>query len=160
MFGLFNSPKVVDAELGELVRSRGYWRGTISVGESVASVPLAVAGSRAGPDPAALAVARDVAARFPGWRPDIERSLHEHLQPYAQSIAAGEGPPSSEPLARLSSPSEVWPHVSIAFVSVACLGGSLTTELGLIVAWDEEHTLGARFQDGKFVELCGSTLIP
>jgi hypothetical protein len=33
-------------------------------------------------------------------------------------------------------------------------------ELGLRVAWDEEHTLGARLQSGKLVELCGSVLKP
>jgi hypothetical protein len=63
-----------------------------------------------------------------------------HLQPVCRGHRRRRGPSSSGPLARLSSPSEVWPHVSVAFVSFARLDGSLTTELGLIVAWDEEHT--------------------
>ena len=45
-------------------------------------------------------------------------------------------------------------------VSVTPLSGLLTTELGYTSAWDDEHTLGARFQLGKFVELCGSVLPP
>ena len=159
MFGLFSSPRIVDAELGELVRSRGYWRGTINV-DAYADVPLAVAGGRAAPDAPALAAAREVAKRFASWRADIERSLHEHLEPYAEAIAAGEFPFADEALARLASPSEVWVHVSLVFVSVGPLGGSLTTELGLRVAWDEEHTLGVRLQGGRFLELCGSTLAP
>jgi hypothetical protein len=35
-----------------------------------------------------------------------------------------------------------------------------TSELGYTTDWDEEHTLGARFQTGKFIELCGSMLPP
>jgi len=49
---------------------------------------------------------------------------------------------------------------SLVFVSVTPLDGVLTTELGYTTAWDEEHTLGVRFQSGKFIELCGSVLPP
>jgi hypothetical protein len=35
--------------------------------------------------------------------------------------------------------------------------GVLTLELGYGVDWDEDHTLGARFQQGRLVELNGST---
>jgi hypothetical protein len=34
------------------------------------------------------------------------------------------------------------------------------TEVGCRVQWDEEHTLGARFQNGRIIELCGSVLEP
>ena len=40
------------------------------------------------------------------------------------------------------------------------LRGDLTVELGYRVAWDEEHTLGARIRDGRLVELNGSVLEP
>jgi hypothetical protein len=50
--------------------------------------------------------------------------------------------------------------VSLVFVSVTPLSGLLTTELGYTTAWDDEHTLGARFQSGRFIELCGSVLPP
>jgi hypothetical protein len=33
-------------------------------------------------------------------------------------------------------------------------------EIGYEVAWDEGHTLGARFRDGQALELSGSVLAP
>jgi hypothetical protein len=48
----------------------------------------------------------------------------------------------------------------VAFVQVAPLDGRLTLEVGLRVAWDEEHTLGARLHDGRLLELNGSVLAP
>jgi len=67
-------------------------------------------------------------------------------------------PNSSSLVAGLETPSQVWAYVSLAFVSVTPLSGFLTVELGYTTAWDEEHILGARFQAGKFLELCGSVL--
>lgn len=55
MFGLFKSEAFVDPQLGTRMRSRGFWRGTISVG-SGASVLLAVAGTRSAPDPSGRGV--------------------------------------------------------------------------------------------------------
>ena len=48
----------------------------------------------------------------------------------------------------------------VEWVSVEPLAGDLTLELGLRTAWDEEHTLGARFREGRLVELNGSVLGP
>ena len=48
--------------------------------------------------------------------------------------------------------------MALVFVSVTPLDGVLTVELGYSAAWDEEHTLGARFQANRFVELSGSVL--
>jgi hypothetical protein len=36
------------------------------------------------------------------------------------------------------------------------MSGGVTTELAYAVAWDDDHMLGARFQSGNLVELCGS----
>ena len=66
----------------------------------------------------------------------------------------------SATLPRIAAPGDVWSHVSLVFVSVTPLSGLLTTELGYTTAWDDEHTLGARFQSGRFIELCGSVLPP
>jgi hypothetical protein len=60
----------------------------------------------------------------------------------------------------MTAPNHVWPYVSLAFVAVIPLDGVLATELGYTTAWDEEHTLGVRFQLGKFMEICGSVLAP
>jgi len=86
--------------------------------------------------------------------------LFEHYEPYAEAVTAGELPSPGEALPRIAAPGDVWSHASLVFVSVTSLRGLLTTELGYITAWDDEHTLGARFQSGKFVELCGSVLPP
>jgi Domain of unknown function (DUF6985) len=158
MFGLFKSAPFSDPSLGELVRSRGLWRGAIHLDSGL--TPLALAGTRTAPDPAAVAVAREVPTRFVGWRREIETALFEHYEPYAESLAAGETQATNESLPSITSPAGVWPHASLTYISVTPLGGSLITELGYTTAWDEEHTLGARFQGSTFIELCGSVLRP
>lgn len=158
MFGLFKSAPHCDPMLGELARSRGLWRGRLQL-ESGPTL-LALAGTRSAPDAAAVALACEVRARQSAWRPAIEAALFEHYEPYAQSIAAGEFPEASATFPSISEPTGVWPYVSLDFVSVLSLGGTLTTELGFTTAWDEEHTLGARFVRGALVELCGSVLQP
>ena len=160
MFGFFKSPPFHDPTLGQLVRSRGLWRGSLTVGASVSASPLALSGTRTEPDAQALAAAREVAQAFASWRPAIEQALFEHYEPYAEAVTAGELSSPAEALPRIAAPGAVWSHVSLVFVSVTPLSGLLTTELGYTTAWDDEHTLGARFQSGKFIELCGSVLRP
>jgi len=159
MFSFFKSASFRDPLLGEFRHSRGQWRGSLTL-EGGAIVPLMLAGTRAEPDAQAIAVARTLANAFASWRPAIASALFEHYRPYAEALAAGELPPPSEPLPSIKTSSQVWPHVSLAFVSVTPLEGVLTSEFGYTTAWDEEHTLGARFQEGKFLELCGSVLPP
>jgi hypothetical protein len=159
LFGLFNSPSVNDPQLGRLVRKRGLWRGCSNFGPHRA-VPLALSGTRKEPDPQALADAHAVSQALASWRLVIEQALFEHYGPYAESIAAGEAAPPMEAFPRIAAPNQVWPHVSLVFVSVTPLSGIITTELAYTATWDEEHTLGARFQSGEFVELCGSVLLP
>ena len=57
---------------------------------------------------------------------------------------------------RLAGPDEVWPHVRPVRVLIERMGGRETVEIAYRVAWDEEHTLGARFQDWSLVEVNGS----
>jgi hypothetical protein len=159
LFGLFKSPPFDDPELGELVRSRGLWRGLLTI-EAGVSAPLALSGTRTEPRADALAAAREVAQGFASWRPVIEQALFEHYEPYADAITAGELPSPGEGLPGIAAPGDVWSHVSLVFVSVTPLSGLLTTELGYTTAWDDEHTLGARFRSGEFIELCGSVLPP
>ncbi|HEX3123770.1 MAG TPA: hypothetical protein VHQ21_10770 [Rhodanobacteraceae bacterium] len=158
MFGLFKSAPFSDPILGELVRSRGLWRGTIRLESGL--TPLILTGTRAAPDPAALAVARELPTRYAAWRSAIETALFEHYEPYAESLAMGEIEAAEESMPCIALPAAVWAHVCLQYICVAPLGGSLTTELGYATAWDEEHTLGARFQGSTFVELCGSVLRP
>lgn len=158
MLGIFKSPPFRDSALGEFTRTRGYWRGTIDLGST--AVPLVLVGGRSQPDLQALELARTIGPSLSGWRPAIAAALFEHYEPYAEELAAGELPSPSTPFSRIVAPSEVWPHVTIGFVSVLLVSGLLTVEFGLTTDWDEEHTLGARFQEGTLLELCGSVLPP
>ena len=159
MFTIFKSQPFRDPQLGVLVRSRGLWRGSITLAPSV-TAPLALWGTRKEPNAQALVSAREAIDSFSSWRTDIEQSLFDYFQPYIEETAADELVDPSEPVPHIATPVEVWPHVSLVFVSVTPLSGVLTTELGYLTKWDEEHTLGARFQSGRFIELCGSVLAP
>ncbi|WP_374354798.1 hypothetical protein [Chitinimonas sp.] len=158
MFGLFSSPTILDVELGELKRSRGMWRGHFSLQGDAA--PLIIDGPKNGPDPDAMKLAKSIAGQYPSWRTAIENALAQHLAPYAEAIASGDLPTPEEPLPEMRYPGDVWPHVVLEFVAVMPLDGKPTIEFGYRVTWDDEHTLGARFQDGRLIELCGSVLCP
>src|SRR5437762_2563275 len=125
LFGLFKSRPFRDPKLGELVRSRGLWRGSLAVEAGVNAVPLALSGTRTEPDAQALAAARDVAQVFTSWRPAIEQALFDHYSPYAEAIAAGELSSPDEGLPRIAARGGVWPHVSLVFVSVTPLSALL-----------------------------------
>ncbi|HRF05230.1 hypothetical protein [Accumulibacter sp.] len=157
MFDLFKSEPFGDPQLGQLLRSRGHWRGSISLG-SDENVPLAISGTRSAPDAPALQAARELGARFAGWRPSIEQALLEHYGPYAESLARGELGEASPAFPKLVDAADVWGAVSLVSVSLAFLDGKVNTELAYTTLWDEEHTVGACFEDGEFVELCGSVV--
>jgi len=159
MLEFFKSASFVDPQLGELHRSRGTWRGTLKL-DAEAPVPLVLSGGRAAPDAEALRIAQSVPSDYASWRPAIERELFDHYSPYAEAVAAGELNSPSSGLPPIDAPSSVWGHTTLAFVQVTPLGGVLTVEIGYRVAWDEEHTLGARFRAGQLLELCGSVLAP
>jgi hypothetical protein len=159
MFSFFKSPPFRDNILGEFTCSREHWRGAIAL-EGATSAPLVLSGTRTEPDPKALATAHALPHAFTAWRKAIESALYEHYGLYDEALAAGEFSPASDSPPKIESPSEVWPHVSLVFVSVTPLDGVLTSEFGYTTSWDEEHILGVRFRDGKFLELCGSVLHP
>lgn len=159
MFGFLKSAPHIDPQLGELRRSRGFWRGHIAV-DPGQSVPLVLAGSRAAPEAEALRIARTIASQMAGWRPAIANALHEHYQPYAESVADEEESPPSGGLPKIERPEDVWAWVSIDYIAVTALDGVPAIEIGLRAAWDEEHTLGARLRDGRLLELNGSVLAP
>jgi len=149
MCGLFGSPPFVDPQIGELRRSGRLWRGVLNLAD--VTVPLALSGTRTEPDSAAIEIARSIPASLPSWRPAIERALFEHYEPYAGT---------EEDVPEIADSAGVWPHVEARFVSVTPLSGQPVVEIGYEVAWDEEHTLGARFRDGQLLELSGSVLAP
>jgi hypothetical protein len=158
MFGLFKSPQFFDSDLGDLRRSRGLWRGSVELAGAV--IPLALSGSREAPDPTALELARSARHLIQVARPYIEAAVFEHIQPYVEAVALDELPAPAQPVPTVVEPSEVWPYISFRYVAVTPISGSLVTEFGIAIPWDEEHTLGARFSDRRLLELCGSVLPP
>jgi hypothetical protein len=159
MLGIFGSPPHADPVLGQLRRSRGHWRGAMGLAGG-ADIPLIVAGSRAGPDAAARGLATAATALWSSQRASIERAVFEHVVPYLEAIPAGEADDRERVLPQVESAAAIGPHIAVRYVAVIPLDGSLVTEFGLNVPWDEEHTLGARFRDGRLLELCGSVLAP
>jgi hypothetical protein len=158
MFGLFKIAPFFDPQLGELRRKRGRWRGAILLG--VNRVPLVLSGSRRAPDAKALSSARNISRNYEGWQSVIATEMFEHYLPYAEAVAAGEAEPPQGWWPNIGAASEIWPYTSVEYVLVAPFDGKLTVEIGYRVAWDDEHTLGARFREGRFLELCGSVLAP
>ena len=154
MFGLFRSAAIVDPVLRDLRRARGRWRGKLTLAGTV--IPISLAGSRVAPNDAALSEARSLPSKFETFRPAIEAALFEHDEPYADAVSTGELPKFSG--APIESPNDVWANVSLEFVSIEPMDGVLTTEIAYGTQWDDEHLLGARFQSGTLVELCGSTV--
>jgi hypothetical protein len=152
LFPLFQSHTVNDPILGPFTRARGYWRGRVTLGAH-RDVPLLIAGGRDAPDAAALAVARELAARYAGLQGAIATALVEHYEPYRD---AGDEDQTSDRLPRIAQAAEVWPHVTPVQVIVAPLAGRLRVEIGYATEWDEEHTLGAIVVDWRLVELNGS----
>ena len=149
MFSLFKSRTVLDPVLGELRRSGGAWRGRLSVG-GAAAVALVLPGDGNEPDPRAIEIVRELDASLPDWRAGIAAALLDHLEPYAAEADTGN-------FGHIKMPEDVWPHARLCHVNVFEQSGVLTLELGYGVDWDEDHTLGARFQQGRLVELNGST---
>ena len=152
-FGWFaESEPFVDPQLGTLHRRRGAWRGTIAL-DGGALVPLVVSGGHGAPDEEALRQAR----AFPAdWRAQAAGALFEHLEPYAAAVAAGELEPPTGGMPKIATPADVGPHVTVEFVRTEKIDGAFVVEAGCRVAWDEEHTLGLRFRDGRLRELNGS----
>ncbi len=145
MFRRSKTEPFVDPELGELVWSRRAWRGQVVLRPDQ-SVPLSVPGSRNGPDPGALALARTVQPELDRCGASIRAALDEHRAPYVENGEDGEVGDDHP-----SAPS---------YAAVVELDNELTIELGYQVSWDEEHTLGARLRDGRLIELNGSVLEP
>jgi len=156
MFGFFRAAAYVDPTLGEFKRSGGLWRGKIKLAERV--VPLSISGPRAQPDAEAVAAAQALPTVWAQSSDSVARALVEHLAPYREAVDAGEDEAPSPPLPAVGQPGDIWASVQVLSASVTPLSGKLTSEVALAAAWDDEHTLGARFEGAAFVELNGSIL--
>lgn len=161
MFGWFNTPTHEHPSRGRLQRRRGFWRGEIMVQlptHDARRVPWVVEGPRAAPADEALALTEACLARVDfDWQPAVAQALFEHLSPWLETLRESG---DSAPYLDVRAPDDVWPHVVPAYLAVVPLQGTLTPELGLHVAWDDEHVLGARWRGGRLLELNGSLLMP
>jgi hypothetical protein len=153
MFGLFKSEPFRDGHLGEFRRSGRYWKNSLLVAPC-GTFRLALAGNRQAPDLIALGLAKELPGRFKSLMPEIQSGLFGHYTPYKEGVDAGEQ--TGSPCPSIASPDAIWPHVTPAHVLVEPLEGVPTVEIAFKVAWDIEHTVGARFQNWQFIELNGS----
>ena len=144
-----------DPQLGILQHSKGYWRGLISLAPHV-DAPLLLSGGRAGPNQAGVVLARGLPDRFPTLIPSIQEALFEHYLPYWEAVEAGEVEGPADPCPRITEPAGVWEFAVPKRVVIAPLNGVPTIEIAYGVRWDAEHTLAARIQAWKLIELCGS----
>jgi hypothetical protein len=123
------------------------------------TVPLVLPGPRRGPDKASIELARSVASSIAAYRQAIAEAMFEHYQPYARASVA-EAPGSEPTTIQVNEPADIWSYTEPVFFQITLLEGQPIAEIGYEVAWDEEHTLGARLRAGQFVELCGSVIAP
>ena len=155
MFGLFTAKPFADETLGTFTRRGPCWTGEVHLAGH-GPVELRLSGDRKGPDTASLALARELPGRYPSSRREIENALFEHYAPYAEAHAQGETSELEAPFPPITRAEEVWSHVDPAHVLIEPLQGTPTVEVAYRVGWDAEHTVAARLQGWRFVELCGS----
>jgi len=91
-------------------------------------------------------------AQCADFKPAIAQTLFEHYEPYGEDDESG--------VPKLNDASQVWPHVQLVHVLANAVDKAMAIELGYTAARDEEHTLGARFRNGKLLELNGSVVLP
>jgi hypothetical protein len=149
----FRPPPVNDPALGVLHRSRGKWRGQITLPASPAA-ELLVPGPRSGPDARAVALVAELIRSYPELRPTIELRIREHYRPYWDAIqrhgTGGSGSP------RLQAPGDVWAEVLHMSVDVAPYATPNEILISYGLAWNEpRHVVGAWIRDGQLIGFLG-----
>jgi len=120
------------------------------------TLKLPLSGDRARPDAISVRLAHQLCARLPELLSQRQTSLFEHYLPYRDAAYTGALPDERKRLPEITSPAGVWPSVSPAHILIEPMDGIPTIEIAFAVAWDEEHTVGARIRDWRLIELCGS----
>lgn len=151
MLGFLGSDPFQHPTLGTFERKGGQWRGTGTLLGARAEFRLA--GDRKAPSPAALAIAEQLGAWVSASRDTLARELFAHYEPMREAHTEGgfEGE-----LPAIEAAGGVWPHVTVVHAVVDPAQRGFSVEIHLGVAWDDDHTLGARYLDGVLVELNGS----
>jgi hypothetical protein len=153
MFGLFEATIFRDEQLGEFRRRGRLWFGNLTL-PTCGEFRLVLTGNHQAPDTIVIGIARELPNRFSSLKPDIENGLFEHYTPYKDAIDAGLE--TRSPCPNVANPAAVWQYATPAHILIEPPGNIVDVEIAFRVAWDVEHTLGARFRDWHFVELNGS----
>lgn len=159
MFGLFKTKDYQHPELGVFNWERGCWRGHFAPAGG-AAVPLIIGGSRQGPDHAAFVHAIRLGEDIRQIESQLKQALFDHHLPYAEAFQRGRLRLEDGPFPAMPDANQALALAEVEAVVIVELDDQLATEVCYRVPWDEEHTLGARFRGPRWIELCGSTLVP
>lgn len=159
MFGLFKTKDFQHPELGVFSWERGCWRGQCLLAGG-APVPLIIGGSRQGPDQAAFAHVARLGEDLGQVESRLKQALFDHHQPYAEAFQRGRLTLEDGPFPVVVDANQALALAEVDAVVILELDDELATEVCYRVPWDEEHLLGARFRGPRWIELCGSTLVP
>jgi hypothetical protein len=160
MLRFFKSGPYQDVQLGTLERSWSYWECDYAL-PPLGTFKLKLCGGRKSPDASSLALACELPARLPSLLSQIEAKLFEHYGPYRDAVISGEEPGDASMAVHIKEAADVWPYVAPVHVLIEPLPGTPmpgtpTIQIAFSAVWDEEHTLGARIQGWRLIELCGS----
>lgn len=163
MFGLFKKVVVDHSVFGPLTRRGREWEGSIQVLPNQ-EVPLELEGTKEAPHTQTLATALELPGKLPDLIPVIARELLEHLEPYRDALSDPEDgmaemysdPNTVRKIHRIKTPDDAWATSEISGVEVGLANGKVRLLIKIQTIWDEEHTLGAYFDDWQFMELNGS----
>jgi hypothetical protein len=163
MFGLFKKVVIDHSVFGPLTRRGREWDGTIKIMPNK-QVSLALEGTKEAPHPATLTTALELPGKLPGLIPIIANELMEHLEPYREAIidsSTGFADAFSdakiiEKILKISSADDAWAASEICGVEVGLASGKVRLLIKIQSIWDEEHVLGAYFDDWQFMGLNGS----
>ncbi len=163
MFGLFKKVIIDHSVFGPLTRRGREWEGRIEILQN-RSVPLELEGTKEAPYAETLVTALELADKLPDLIPLIAKELLEHLEPYREAITDPEtgfaeafsNQKIIERILKISSPEDAWAATEIEGVEVGLADGKVRLLIRIQSIWDEEHLLGAYFDDWQFMELNGS----
>ena len=165
MFGLFKSVVIEDAQLGSLKRSGKVWECKISL-QGGKPVPLELDGTKQAPFPTTIAAAVELDKRIGALQGHIAPALLDHLDPYQDAMRDPEhtdemrgrfdDPDAFDRALAISTAEQAWAASAIEGVEIGMEGPVVRLLIKMSVPWDEEHLVGAYFDDWRFVELNGS----
>lgn len=163
MFGLFKKAKIEHPVFGTLTKRGDVWVGNIEL-LTKQFIPLEMDGTKEGPLPEVLDSAEQLRKQLPTLKPSISSALLDHLEPYRDALKDPdedytemlENPEYAARIGAISTPDDAWDASRIVGFEIGKEGRSVRLLIMIETIWDSEHTLGAYFDDWKFMELNGS----